>query len=181
MRFEKWAAGVCISIGILFIASQAEFYPQRIYKQRTKASLDYAWKFYNGTPTGSGHPYDSGYNDAGWQTVNVPHSASYDDPAPKAQTGATVGEQVRYQGISWYRKYFTVPASAKHTGKIAVEFEGAMQVANVWLNGPTGSMPTAGIPGFNSILPIRFPLPEPMSLPFSSTIPTTPWFLPDER
>jgi hypothetical protein len=136
MRFEKWAAAVCISVGLFFIASQAEFYPQRIYKQRSKTSLDYGWKFYKGsTPGGSGNPYDSGYSDAGWQTVNVPHSASYDDPAIPAFTGATTGEIARYQGICWYRLHFTVPASAKHTGKVTIEFEGAMQVATVWLNG----------------------------------------------
>ncbi len=117
------------------MASRAEFYPQRIYKQRSKTSLDYGWKFYQGTPSGTGNPYDSAYNDAGWATVNVPHSASYDDPSQQALTGGTVGEAVRYQGICWYRQYFTVPASAKHTGKVTIEFEGAMQVASVWLNG----------------------------------------------
>ncbi|MGA3052370.1 MAG: glycoside hydrolase family 2 TIM barrel-domain containing protein [Chitinispirillaceae bacterium] len=135
MRFERWAVAVCICVGILIIASPAEFYPQRIYKVRSKTSLDYGWKFYQGTPTGSGNPYDSSYTDAGWQTVNVPHSASYDDPAVPAFTGVTAGEKVRYQGICWYRKYFTVPASAQHTGKVTVEFEGAMQIASVWLNG----------------------------------------------
>ncbi len=150
MRHERWAVGVCIFIGILFIASQAEFYPQRIYKQRSKTSLDYGWKFYQGsTPGGGGNPYDSGYNDAGWQTVNVPHSASYDDPQIPCLNGTTKGEAGRYQGICWYRKKFTVPASAQQTGKITIEFEGAMQIATVWLNGkPLGSHSNSGYTWF---------------------------------
>jgi beta-galactosidase len=117
-----------------FSTAQAEFYPQRIYKERKKTSLDFAWKFYKGTPGGS--PSDSNYNDANWQAVNTPHSASYDDPELKPNaTSSNNDEGKRYQGICWYRKNFTIPASAKHTGKILIEFEGAMQIAKVWLNG----------------------------------------------
>lgn len=104
----------------------AEFYPERMYKERKKASLDYGWKFYRNSPTGT--PSDSNYNDAGWVTVNIPHSASYDPPTPD-------GEAQGHQGICWYRKRFSIPSTAKHTGKIFLEFEGAMQSADVYLNG----------------------------------------------
>jgi beta-galactosidase len=105
----------------------AEFYPERIYKERSKTLLDNGWKFYQGTPSGT--PSATVYNDGatGWQTVNIPHSASYDEP-----TGAT--ELNHYHGDVWYRKTFTVP-SVPHTGKMFIEFEGAMQSADVWLNG----------------------------------------------
>ncbi len=105
--------------------AEAEFYPHRIYKERKKSSLNYGWKFYLGDA--SGNPYEVGYDDAGWKTVNIPHSATYDPPTPE-------GERAAHQGICWYRKRFTVPAS-KHSGKIFIEFEGAMQTADVWLNG----------------------------------------------
>ena len=127
-----WAS-LIVFMCIMF--AQAEFYPERIYKQRSKSSLNFGWKFYQGVPT-SGTPSDSNFNDASWTTVNVPHSASYDDPEPMLNTlKPNNGEYSRYQGICWYRKYFTVPQSAKHTGKIQIEFEGAMQVATVYLNG----------------------------------------------
>ena len=120
-------AGVLIA-GVCIFTAQAEFYPQRIYKERSKTSLDFGWKFYQGVPSGT--PSDSAYNDAatGWQTVNVPHSASYDPPT-------FAGESASFRGIAWYRKTFIVPPQAKHTGKIMIEFEGAMQSADVWLNG----------------------------------------------
>jgi hypothetical protein len=138
MVFKKcvamWAS-LIVFMCIMF--AQAEFYPERIYKQRSKSSLNFGWKFYKGSPTGT--PSDSNYSDAAWASVNVPHSASYDDPEIPAVTASgttpTSGEYVRYEGVCWYRKYFNIPASAAHTGKIAIEFEGAMQIASVWLNG----------------------------------------------
>jgi hypothetical protein len=113
---------VCLISG----AVRAEFSPHRIYKERSKTSLDFGWKFYAGDPSGT--PSDSGYPDAGWGTVNIPHSASYDAPTFK-------GESNSFRGICWYRKKFIVPPQAKHTGKIFIEFEAAMQSADVWLNG----------------------------------------------
>jgi beta-galactosidase len=143
--------GLTIAVGLIlcacFITTQAEFYPERIYKERKKTSLDFGWKFFKGTPTGT--PSDSNFNDAGWATVNIPHSASYDDPEIPCVPGFTGGEAARYQGICWYRKYFTIPASALHTGKITIEFEGAMQVATAWLNGhPLGVHSSSGFTWF---------------------------------
>ena len=109
----------------IFCYIHAEFYPQRMYLERKKTSLDYGWKFQTGEA--AGNPYDPAYDDAGWTTVNIPHSASYDAPTPEGERGA-------HQGICWYRKVFTVPPS-KHSGKIFIEFEAAMQTADVWLNG----------------------------------------------
>jgi hypothetical protein len=146
-------------VGLLFIVSQAEFYPQRIYKQRSKTSLDYGWKFYQGVPTGT--PSAATYADGSWQTVNVPHSASYDDPMPTVINGTKQGEGGRYQGICWYRQYFTVPASAKHTGKVTIEFEGAMQTATVWLNGQLlGSHSSSGYTWFQFDITNRVSLTE---------------------
>ena len=132
MTSRRIAIVAVFFVCLCFLSASAEFYPERIYKERTKTSLDYGWKFYQGTPAGT--PSDSSYSDAAWQVVNVPHSASYDDPEQKVMSGGA-GETNRYQGICWYRKTFTVPSKAKHTGRIMIEFEGAMQVANVWLNG----------------------------------------------
>jgi hypothetical protein len=122
---KRIVAVVLLLTGVLAFAIQAEFYPERIYKERKKTSLDFGWKFYPGTPSGT--PSDSSFNDNGWYSVNVPHSASYDVPTPEGQAAG-------FSGVCWYRKIFTVP-QANHTGKIFIEFEGAMQVADVWLNG----------------------------------------------
>jgi len=90
---------------------------------KRKALFNLDWKFYKGTPSGS--PQSTSFNDASWQSVSVPHSASYDSIVYSA-------EKNYYEGDCWYRKTFSVPASA---GKVFMEFEGAMQTSTVWLNG----------------------------------------------
>ncbi len=61
--------------------------------------------------------------DTGWQQVVLPHTARLEP--------LLVNDQ--WQGICWYRKHFNV--DPLYAGKkIFVEFEGAMQVADVWLN-----------------------------------------------
>jgi len=122
---------------ILLLASlvfpvQANFQPERIYKLRQKVSLDAGWKFCLNSPSGSGNPYDAGYNDAAWQTVNVPHSAMYVAPTPAGEKTTMPGGA--WTGICWYRKFFSIPAGT-HTQKVFLEFEAAMQSTDVYLNG----------------------------------------------
>jgi hypothetical protein len=81
-----------------------------------------AWKFIQGDNASySG----TGYNDALWSTVYLPH---------------TVQEELNYRtasiyyGYCWYRKTFTPPSSYQGK-KVFLEFEGAMQTADVWVNG----------------------------------------------
>ncbi|HEX7511334.1 MAG TPA: hypothetical protein VF335_08545, partial [Chitinivibrionales bacterium] len=103
---KRVIVAVSVLVCLCCLTARAEFYPERIYKERKKTSLDFGWKFYKGAPTGT--PSDSSYSDASWQSVNIPHSASYDDPEPMLNTiSPNNGEYSRYQGICWYRKNFT--------------------------------------------------------------------------
>jgi hypothetical protein len=85
--------------------------------------LSDAWKFYQGTPAGT--PEAVSFNDASWATVYLPH---------------TVREELNYRtasiymGYCWYRKTFTPPPSYQGK-KVFLEFEAAMQTADVWING----------------------------------------------
>ncbi|MBN2036021.1 MAG: hypothetical protein JW768_04700 [Chitinispirillaceae bacterium] len=124
MAFQR-AMTVAFLVCFFSTVVRAEFYPERIYKERQKVLLNSGWKFYKGTP--SGDPSAASFDDASWQTVNVPHSASYDEPTFESELN-------HYIGIAWYRKTFQIP-QAPHAGKLVIEFEGAMQCADVWING----------------------------------------------
>jgi len=141
---------VLITVGLMicvcFFAAQADFYPERIYKERAKIKLNTGWTFYSemrGNSPASGNPYEVAYSDNTWSKVNIPHSASYDAPTKTEEDKTIAG------GICWYRKKFTVPASAKHTDKLFLQFDGAMQSATVWLNGTQlGIHDNSGYTGF---------------------------------
>jgi len=64
------------------------------------------------------------YNDAAWEKVALPHT-------PRIEP-LVVNDQ--WQGICWYRKEFALESA--HKGKkIFIEFEAAMQIAEIWING----------------------------------------------
>ena len=110
---------------LLIVVSSCFMFPVQSQTQaiKRKAAFNLNWKFYKGTPTGT--PSAATYSDASWETVAIPHSPSYDSTVWSAEIN-------HYVGDCWYRKTFAVPAGAK---KVFVEFEGAMLVATVWVNG----------------------------------------------
>jgi beta-galactosidase len=69
-------------------------------------------------------PTQSGYLFNGWKTVNLPHTA-------KIEPLVIVNP---WQGISWYKKDF-IPKTEWKNKKVFIEFQGVMQMAEVWLNG----------------------------------------------
>jgi len=83
------------------------------------------WKFIRCDATTSNHGYQkNGYDDQNWQSVLLPHTAKIEP--------LVVNDQ--WQGVCWYRKTFFVSPKAANK-KIYIEFEGAMQTADVWVNG----------------------------------------------
>ncbi|RZS75462.1 glycoside hydrolase family 2 protein [Pseudobacter ginsenosidimutans] len=62
--------------------------------------------------------------DAGWQHVNLPHTANLEPLVIQSQ----------WVGLSWYRKDFTAKKEWK-SKQVFLHFEGAMQTATVYLNG----------------------------------------------
>src|SRR5580704_6951424 len=66
------------------------------------------------------------FNDAAWERVTLPHTVRLE---PLDASGGR-----NYRGICWYQKHFT--ASSNWRGRtVHLVFQGAMQVADLWLNG----------------------------------------------
>jgi beta-galactosidase len=66
------------------------------------------------------------WDDASWEQVNLPHSVRLE---PLNASGGR-----NYQGICWYQKHFAAPSEWRDR-TVRLVFQGAMQVADVWLNG----------------------------------------------
>ena len=100
---------------------------------RQSINLNREWKFQLGDPAASG----SGFDDAAWSDVGLPHSFSMPYfAAPKF-----------YEGYGWYRKHVTVPGGWR--GKtISLEFDGVFQVAEVFVNGERIGEHQGGYTGF---------------------------------
>ncbi len=93
---------------------------------RQKLNFNDNWKFYRGELDSTRVINTSG-SDSGWASIHLPHAPGItplDHPWPLPET----------RGINWYRKEFSV-AKAFRGNKIMLEFEGADQVTEVWLNG----------------------------------------------
>ena len=105
------------------------------------------WKFSKGDPANAAAP---GFDDAGWQTVRVPHDWAITGPfdgnndlqqvqivqnkEEKATLKAGRTGGLPFIGTGWYRRKLTVPGAG--TGRRAVLlFDGAMSNAHVFVNG----------------------------------------------
>ena len=105
------------------------------------------WKFSN---TVAGDAYSTRFNDAGWQTVTVPHDWAIYGPFDKKwdmqkvaiiQNGETEASEktgrtgaLPHIGTGWYRNTFTLP-QFKEGKKALLVFDGAMSEPQVYLNG----------------------------------------------
>ncbi|WP_158276217.1 Ig-like domain-containing protein [Bifidobacterium callitrichidarum] len=91
-------------------------------------NFDQGWRFFRGTPNGAERP---GYDDSDWREVTLPHDYGVEGRFSR-NARATVG--YLKVGEGWYRKTFTAPESL--AGKyVTLDFDGAMDRAEVWLNG----------------------------------------------
>lgn len=105
--------------------------------ERMKYSFDSDWKLFVGDDTAA---CEKVYDDATWKPVTLPHAfneaEAYAKPIDQ-HTGRVV----------WYRKTFVIPA--KHKGqRIFIEFEGARQAAEVWVNGTRIGLHENGVMAF---------------------------------
>ena len=105
------------------------------------SSFDRGWRFHLGDAPGADAP---AFPDADWRPVSLPHDWSIEGPVgdnPADMDGpfdrlspAGAGGGYLNGGVGWYRKAFTLPASARGA-HVTLLFDGAYMNADVWLNG----------------------------------------------
>ncbi len=72
------------------------------------------------------------FDDRSWRQLNLPHDWGIEGPFKQEYPGET--GKLRWWGVGWYRKHFSV--SPKDKGKqFYLDIDGAMAYATVWLNG----------------------------------------------
>jgi beta-galactosidase len=120
MKSPAFAAIITASLSTLLCAQPT----------RHTTSFDADWRFVQADQPQAD---EAKYDDHEWQTVDVPHDWSiagpFDEKNPAGGAGAFLPS-----GVAWYRKHFTMPATA--AGKRCfIEFDGVMQNSDVWING----------------------------------------------
>ena len=102
---------------------------------RTKTNVDRGWKFLLGDEARAS---DAAFDDSSWQYVNLPHSFS--EPYFRSPDF--------YVGYGWYRRHIRVDAATAKK-QTSLEFEGAFQDAEVWVNGKRAGEHLGGYTGFS--------------------------------
>lgn len=99
-------------------------------RARVVQPLDADWLFARGEATTAFEPM---FDDANWRTLDVPHDWAIEG-VPEKDAAVGRGGGYRASGVSWYRKRFSLPATAA-ARRVFVEFDGVMANAEVWING----------------------------------------------
>src|SRR5512139_1156241 len=95
-----------------------------------RVSFDSAWRFSKGDIPGA---EQKRFDDSGWRLLDLPHDWAIEgpfDPKISPHQGS-----LPFFGVAWYRKRFAVPESARGRYHYAIEIDGAMANATVFLNG----------------------------------------------
>ena len=118
---------IIVSLCVLLCAASLCFANSRPGKT---VSFNQNWRFNLGDVTNG---QDAGLNDSQWRQLDLPHDWSIEGDFSEQNPAGTGGGALP-GGLGWYRKTFTVPATAK--GKlIFVEFDGVYRNSEVWING----------------------------------------------
>ena len=103
---------------------------------RSITSLCGEWAFAK-DPSGTLDASAAAFNEAGWQTVEVPHDWAISGPFDPEGNGGT--GKLPWQGVGWYRRTFEIDeaqfAHVKAGGALWLEFDGVMASPKVYVNG----------------------------------------------
>ncbi len=124
MKSPKFAfLAILLTISLLM---NNDILGQPAYREVQKFNFD--WKFYKGDIVNG---QDTGLNDAGWRTLDLPHDWSIEGTFSKNFASSTAYLPA---GIGWYRKSFIIPATEKNR-KLFISFDGIYNNSEVWING----------------------------------------------
>jgi beta-galactosidase len=130
--------------------------------ERLTLNFDPDWKFIKADPAGAS---SVDFDARGWNPVSLPHTYNDTDTFDDFSLPGHRGEQNQWGGRTWYRKTFSLPKNYKGK-KVFIEFQGARQVAEVYLNGHLlGASKTGFTPfGFDLTPWLRFDAPNVLAV-----------------
>lgn len=117
------AAGACTRLG----RGASAPVPVSLAERARSTRLDTGWRFLRADAAGADAP---GFDDSGWERVSLPHTARVE----ALVTGEPGSPTFQWQGLCWYRRTLRLGAGAAGK-KVFLRFDGAMNVADVWLDG----------------------------------------------
>jgi beta-galactosidase len=107
------------------------------HAERQTFNFNPGWRLAVADPANAAN---AGFDDRDWKPVTLPRAWNEDDAFGKDIVDHSTG-------IAWYRKRFSLPAGARDQ-KVFLEFEGARQAAEVYVNGTKLALHENGITAF---------------------------------
>ncbi|HTL08825.1 MAG TPA: beta-galactosidase GalB [Chitinophagaceae bacterium] len=124
----RWYRIASMFLFCVLVFSNALVYAQT--GSQNTVGFNQQWKFFLGDAPAAA---DAGFDDAAWRSVQLPHDWSIELPFDSTSPTGTGGGALR-GGLAWYRKTFTLPASAN--GKnVFIDFDGVYCNSEVFING----------------------------------------------
>ena len=108
-----------------------------------KTNFDRQWRFFKGDTEGA---QSAAFKDDNWRMLDLPHDWSIEGPFSEDAAAGGNGAYLP-TGIGWYRKQFTLPATARGK-RVALQFDGVYQRSEVWINGTSLGMRPYGFTTF---------------------------------
>ncbi len=101
--------------------------PARLRPGTFRTDFNPGWRFLLADADGAER---ASFDDRAWSAATLPHTARIESLV----TGEPGSDTYQWQGTCWYRKRFSLGPESRGR-KVLLKFDGAMNVADVWLNG----------------------------------------------
>ena len=128
-----------LSIAVLPIPAVAQDASTVTRSDRATFNLNPDWRTATGEAAGAER---ADFDDRAWRTVTLPNAFNEKEAFARDIKKLSTG-------ITWYRKRITLPARPAD-GKAFLEFEGARQAAEVWVNGRSVALSETGSTAFGA-------------------------------